>query len=150
MGKICDSINRILVANGGEKVDGSKGECVRALIYQLEGVTIPSSKESLGDILEYWADLEEGIAKTSFVCKSGSTDVTPTSITLKKGSTVGSGDEVAVDTDGTYHLVQGSYNYSIVAEGYNTKTGTFNVSASDVKSGTKSVAVELVAASNPL
>ena len=145
MGKICDSINRILVANGGEKVDGSKGECVRALIYQLEGVTIPSSKESLGDILEYWADLEEGIAKTSFVCKSGSTDVTPTSITLKKGSTVGSGDAVDVDTDGTYHLVQGSYNYSIVAEGYVTKTGTFDVSASDVKAGTKSVSVELVA-----
>ena len=145
MGKICDSINRILVANGGEKVDGGKAACVRALIYQLEGVTIPSSKESLGDILEYWADLEEGIAKTSFVCKSGATSVTPTSITLKKGRTVGSGDAVDVDTDGTYHLVQGSYNYSIVAEGYVTKTGTFDVSASDVKAGTKSVSVELVA-----
>ena len=145
MGKICDSINRILVANGGEKVDGGKAACVRALIYQLEGVTIPSSKESLGDILEYWADLEEGIAKTSFVCKSGATSVTPTSITLKKGSTVGSGDAVDVDTDGTYHLVQGSYNSSIVAEGYVTKTGTFDVSASDVKTGTKSVSVELVA-----
>lgn len=145
MGKICDSINRILVANGGEKVDGGKAACVRALIYQLEGVTIPSSKESLGDILEYWADLEEGIAKTSFVCKSGATSVTPTSITLKKGSTVGSGDAVDVDKDGTYHLVQGSYNYSIVAEGYVTKTGTFDVSASDVKAGTKSVSVELVA-----
>lgn len=145
MGKICDSINRILVANGGEKVDGGKAACVRALIYQLEGVTIPSSKESLGDILEYWADLEEGIAKTSFACKSGATSVTPTSITLKKGSTVGSGDAVDVDTDGTYHLVQGSYNYSIVAEGYVTKTGTFEVSASDVKAGTKSVSVELVA-----
>lgn len=148
MGKIVDSLNRIIVAHGGNTVDGTKADVVRAYIKQEEGYEIPSSYKTVGEVLERYADIEEGIAKVTISCKSGTTAVTPTSITVKKGSTVGSGDAVTPGTDGKYGCKQGTYNYSITASGYQNATGTFSVSASDVATGSKTVEVALTAVEN--
>lgn len=144
MGKIVDSLNRIIVAHGGTAVEGTKAAVVRAYIKQEEGYEIPASYDTVGAVLERYADIEEGVSSVTISCKSGSTAVTPTSVTVKKGATIGSGDAVS-PTDGKYKCKQGTYNYSISASGYQTATGTFTVSASDVATGSKTVEVSLTA-----
>ena len=47
MGKIVDSLNRIIVAHGGAAVEGSKADVVRAFIKQEEGYEIPASYDTL-------------------------------------------------------------------------------------------------------
>ncbi len=145
MGKIVDSLNRIIVAHGGNAASGSKADVVRAFIKQEEGHEIPASYDTVGAVLERYADLEEGATKVSFSVKIGTTATTAESITVKKGSTIGSGDAVT-PSDGKYTCKQGTYNYTITKTGYNNATGTFTVSASDVNAGTKVVEVTLTAA----
>lgn len=51
---------------------------------------------------------------------------TPT-IVLKTGSTIGSGTAITAESDGTYKLPVGTYNYSVAKATYTTKTGTFSI-----------------------
>ena len=146
MGRIVDSLNRVIVANGGTAVKGNKAAVVRAFIKQVEGYEIPSSYESVGEVLERYAEIEEGLIKVAFSCKISGTATTADSITVKTGATVGSGTEVEAGTDGKFSCKQGTYNYSVVKDGYTTVTGTFTISASDVATGSKTIDVTLVAA----
>lgn len=144
MGKTCENINRIIVANGGSAVDGTKADCLRGLISTLEGVTIPASCQTVGEVFKYWADLEEGAAKVTISPKDSSDQpITGATVVLKKGSVIGSGEEVEAGEDGKYSCLQGTYNFSIAKDGYVTKTGTFEVTASDVKAGALNVSVTL-------
>lgn len=145
MGRIVDNLKRVIVANGGTCSSNSKAEVVRQFIKQVEGHEIGSQYESVGEIIERYADLEEGSTKVSFSCKISGVAATADSITVKEGSTIGSGEEVDAGTDGKYTCKQGSYNYSVVKDGYTTVTGTFSISASDVASGTKTIDIALVA-----
>lgn len=144
MGKTCENINRIIVANGGTAVNGTKADCLRGLISTLEGVTIPASCQTVGEVFKYWADLEEGVAKVTISPKDSSDQpITGATVILKKGSVIGSGDVVEAGEDGKYSCLQGVYNFSIAKEGYTTKTGTFEVTASHVTSGSLTVSVAL-------
>ncbi len=145
MGKIVDSLNRVIVAHGGTACDGSKADVVRAFIKQEEGYEIPASYDTVGAVLERYADIEEGKTNLSFSVKISGEAAVADSITLKKGATVGSGDTVTA-TDGVYKVQQGTYNYSIAKANYTTVTGTVTVSASDVASGSKVVDITLTAA----
>lgn len=145
MGKIVESLNRIIVAHGGTAVSGSKADAVRALIKQEEGHEIPASYDTVGAVLERYADIEEGKTNLSFSCKISGEAAEPDSVTLKTGGTIGSGEAVSA-TDGVYKVKQGVYNYSIAKEGYTTVTGTVTISASDIANGSKAVEITLVAA----
>lgn len=58
------------------------------------------------------------------------------------------GNVVVSNDDGTYSLKAGTYKYTASAEGYTTQTDqTVTISASDVTTGTKTVAVTLTAES---
>ncbi len=145
MGRIVDSLNRVIVANGGTAVQGNKAAVVREFIKQVEGYEIPASYESVGEILERYAEIEEGSMKVTFDCKISTTATTADSITVKTGSTVGSGTAVEAGEDGKFLCKQGTYNYSVVKAGYTTVTGTFTISASDVATGSKTIDIALVA-----
>lgn len=145
MGKIVDSLNRIIVAHGGAAVEGSKADVVRAFIKQEEGYEIPASYDTVGAVLERYADIEEGKTNLTFSVKISGEAATADTITLKKGGTIGSGDAVTA-TDGVYKVEQGTYNYSVAKSGYTTVTGTITISASDIASGSKVIDITLVEA----
>lgn len=64
-------------------------------------------------------------------------------VTVKSGDTV-----IEPQSDGKFYLDAGSYTYYCTCEGYTDITGTsFTISASDVTRGTKSVTVQMTAAS---
>lgn len=146
MGKKCENINRIIVANGGTPVVGSEAACLRGLILTLEGTTIPDTCKTTADVYKYWADLEEGSAKVSINVKDGDGQaIAGATIVLKKGKTIGEGTVVTAGQDGKFPCLQGGYNFSIAKEGYVTATGTFDITASHVKAGVASVDVTLEA-----
>lgn len=144
MGKLCENINKVIVANGGQAVVGSKADCFRGLISTLEGITVPASCRTVGEVFEYWANLEQGAAKVTISPKDSSDQpITGATVVLKKGSEIGQGEEVVVGQDGKFQCTQGVYNFSIAKEGYVTKTGTFEVTASHVTTGSLTVSVTL-------
>lgn len=69
-------------------------------------------------------------------------EVTDTAIVIQEGETIGSGDVLVAEEDGTYLCGVGTYNYSISKEGYETETGTFIVLADDLDR-TKMVTITL-------
>ena len=64
-------------------------------------------------------------------------------ITLKKGSTIGSGDAVSA-VSGKYPVTIGAYNYSIALAGHFTATGVINITLDDAKAEEKAVSALLV------
>jgi hypothetical protein len=61
------------------------------------------------------------------------TAISGATIALKTGAVVGSGDAVSAESDGTYELVVGTYNYSISKANFKTKTGTFDIIESQLE-----------------
>lgn len=144
MGKLCENINKVIVANGGQAVDGTKADCFRGLISTLEGITVPVSCRTVGEVFEYWANLEQGKAKVTISPKDSSDQpIAGATVVLKKGSEIGQGEEIVAGADGKYECVQGVYNFSIAKDGFVTKTGTFEVTASHVTTGSLTVSVTL-------
>lgn len=144
MGKLCENINKVIVANGGQAVDGTKADCFRGLISTLEGITVPASCRTVGEVFEYWANLEQGKAKVTISPKDLSDQpIAGATVVLKKGSEIGQGEEIVAGADGKYECVQGVYNFSIAKDGFVTKTGTFEVTASHVTTGSLTVSVTL-------
>lgn len=82
-----------------------------------------------------------------FNASTGAAIASGLTITLKKGATQGSGDAVSAETDGSYNLDTGKYNFSIAGSGYTTKTGIVDVTVADEAHGAKAIAVLVATAS---
>ena len=98
---------------------------------------------TIGEVLEH-ANLQYVTVNmaVSVVGADGEAVDSPT-IVLKKGTTVGSGDTVSAEDDGTYNVLYGQYNVSASKTGYSTKTAVINVDYSDAKAETKEVSLLL-------
>ncbi len=73
-------------------------------------------------------------------------NVTPANakVTLKKnGSSGGYGDEILPDENGYYTIIYGQYRYTVDAEGYDTKTSTFNATDTSLKNNKYVITVKL-------
>lgn len=147
MGRIKEALNRLIVIKGGSAADSSVAALLKLYVKRADDVDVPTSKRTLGDVLEYVADVLGGTCKATVVCiDSVSEDpVTPTSVTIKTGTVIGSGTAVS-PSGGKYALAEGSYNYSVSADGYTTKTGTFSISEENVISGALTLEISLVLA----
>lgn len=66
------------------------------------------------------------------VTDSDNEAITGSTIILKKGSTIGSGDAVTPSEDGNYLCGIGTYNYSVAKDTYVTETGTFDIEEADL------------------
>lgn len=76
------------------------------------------------------------------VINSDQEEIVESTIVIKKGETIGSGEVVNIDEDGTYKCGIGTFNYSVSKAGYETFTGTFTVVAEDLDK-TKTVTITL-------
>ena len=107
-----------------------------------------AGKEAIGntkdEVLENLAKQYEEVALTISVVDGDGVEIASPTVTLKTGSTIGSGDAVSAGADG-YSVVYGKYNYSVAKSDYVTKTGVIDVDFDDVKAGEKEVVVELEA-----
>jgi len=123
----------------GRKVDGLK--------TALKNITgKEASGETIGEVFEDFNLHYVDVVTTLAVKDEDGEAITGATIVVKKGSTVGSGDAVTAETDGTYKVKAGDYNYSVSKTSYTTKTGTFTVDTTDAKAESKTVDVTLVAA----
>jgi len=63
----------------------------------------------------------------------GTSAVEGATIVLKKGDTIGSGDVVNAEVDGTYKCLVGDYNYSVSKDTYDTETGVIEITVDDLE-----------------
>lgn len=73
-------------------------------------------------------------------------NVTPANakITLKKNGSSGAyGDEILPDENGYYTVIFGQYRYTIEADGYDTKSATFNATDTSLKNNNYVITVKL-------
>lgn len=122
----------------GRKVEGLKDTLKNVTGKEVSG-------ETIGEVFENFNVLYKDVVTTIDVKDSDGTAVTGATIVIKKGSTAGSGDTITAETDGTYKVIAGTYNYSVAKTSYTTETGTFEVDAEDAKAGAKTVEVVLEA-----
>ena len=101
---------------------------------------------TLGETLEL-ANLQYVVVNlTVSVVDEDGKDIASPIIVLKKGKTIGSGDTVNAETDGTYKVMYGDYNISVSKTGYTTKTAVITVDYDDCRKEEKEVVITLVAA----
>lgn len=84
-------------------------------------------------------------AVVNLAISAASGPVEGTTVVIKKGAEIGSGEVVAAEVDETYNLLVGDFNYSVAKDTYTTKTGTFAVLKADLET-TKEVAILIVLA----
>lgn len=68
--------------------------------------------------------------------------LTPT-IVLKEGAVQGQGATITAESNGTYKVKLGTYNFSVAKTAYATKTGVLSVVGADLAAQAKTVTVEL-------
>lgn len=105
-------------------------------LQNLSGKTVEGNFQELAELLTAFNDL--------YVCKvTFSTTPSGATIVVKDSK----GNSIAKNTDGTYHLKEGSYTYDASAEGYTSKTNqSLTITNSDEATGTKTVTVTLTEA----
>lgn len=121
----------------GRKVEGIKKALKILTSKDVEG-------NSVGDVLEKFAlQYEDVVLTINAVDIAGVAIATPT-IVIKTGDVIGSGTEVTAETDGTYKVLFGSYNFSIAKETYTTKTGVVSINYYDASKNELTYTVVLV------
>jgi len=101
---------------------------------------------TLGETLEL-ANLQYAVVNlTVSVVDEEGKDIDSPTIVLKTGKTIGSGDAVNAEADGTYNVSYGDYNISVSKTGYTTKTAVVTVDYDDCRKEAKELIVVLVAA----
>ncbi|MDY0388861.1 MAG: hypothetical protein RBT65_17445 [Methanolobus sp.] len=122
----------------GRKLEGLKASFKNLHNREVEGNTLGEVYENLN--LQFVS-----VALTLAVVDATGAVDTPT-VVLKKGSTIGSGDTVSAETDGTYTVVYGDYNVSVSKTGYTTKTAVISIGYDDARAEAKAVTITIVAA----
>lgn len=106
------------------------------VLQNLSGKTVEGNFQELAELLTAFNDL--------YLCKVTFSTTPATAVVTVKDS---AGNSVGKDTDGSFHLKEGSYTYTASAEGYTTKENqSFTISNSDEATGTKTISVTLVEA----
>lgn len=106
------------------------------VLQNLSGKTVEGSYQELADLLTAFNSL--------YLCKVTFSTTPATATIVVKDS---NGDTVAKNSDGKYHLKEGSYTYDASAEGYTSKTNqSLTITNSDEATGTKTVTVTLTEA----
>lgn len=101
----------------------------------VEGVTV-------GDVLENLNKQYEIVELTINVVDGAGDPIATPTVTLKTGSTLGSGTEVSA-SGGTYDVTYGPYNVTVVKATYTTVQQAISIDFDDVEAGTKTVTVTL-------
>lgn len=104
-------------------------------LQNLSGKQVEGNFQELADLLTAFNDL--------YLCKVTFSATPSTATIVVKDS---AGKTVGKNTDGTYHLKEGSYTYDASAEGYTSKEDqALTITNSDEATGTKTVTVTLSA-----
>lgn len=103
------------------------------VLQNLSGKTVEGNFQELPELLSAFNDL--------YLCKvTFSTTPSGATIVVKDSA----GNTIGKNTDGTFHLKEGSYTYTASAEGYTTKEDqSLTITNSDETTGTKTVTVTL-------
>ena len=117
-------------------------EGMKALIKNTTGKEVDGNTK--GEIFEKFSLQYKNIALALAVVDSDSEDIATPIIALKTGAVVGSGDAVSAESDGTYTVKYGTYNYSISKTGYQTVTGTLTFGYDEAEAGEASAEVVLL------
>lgn len=102
-----------------------------------------SGATTIGDALEKLNLQYDDVVLTLNVVDADGEDIASPTIVLKTGATVGSGDAVTAEADGTYKVKYGKYNVSVSKTGYVTKTAIIDVDYTDAKAEAKEVTITL-------
>ena len=109
------------------------------VLSEVEGIKkalqILASKDvagnTVGEVLENFALQYEDVVLSLVVEDEEGETITAPTIVVKTGDTIGSGTEVTVETDGTYKVKYGPYNFSVAKDTYTTQTGVLSISYYD-------------------
>ena len=108
-------------------------EVWKETLQNLSGKTINSNSTELAEVLAAFNDM--------YLCKVTFSATPSTATIVVKNS---AGTTIGKNTDGTYHLKEGSYTYTASAEGYTTKENqALTITNNDEATGTKTVTVTL-------
>lgn len=120
---------------------GRKAEELKKFIKNVANKEVEG--RTLGEILEL-ANLQYTVVNlaVSVVDEEGK-DIDSPTIVLKKGKTIGSGDAMSSEADGTYNVAYGDYNISVSKTGYTTKTAVVTVDYDDCRKEEKELIVVL-------
>lgn len=99
---------------------------------------------TVGEVLENFALQYEDVVLSFVVEDEEGETITAPTIVVKAGDTIGSGDAVTAETDGTYKVKYGPYNFSIAKETYTTKTGVVSINYYDASKNELTYTVVLV------
>ncbi|MDX9815059.1 MAG: hypothetical protein RBS91_10410 [Sulfurimonadaceae bacterium] len=80
---------------------------------------------------------------TVVVKDSEASTLTGSTVVIKKGAVIGSGDAVTATSTQVYSLDWGYYNFSVAKDNYVTETGVFAITGGDIATGTKTLNVIL-------
>src|SRR5690554_1536779 len=114
---------------------GRKSEELKKFIKNVANKEVEG--RTLGEILEHTNLQYEIVNMSVSVVDEDGEDVDSSTIALKIGKTIGSGDAVSAEADGTYNVSYGDYNISVSKTGYTTKTQVVNVNYDDCKAKEK-------------
>jgi len=108
-------------------------EVWKDVLQNLSGKQVEGSFQELAELLTAFNDL--------YLCKvTFSTTPSGATIVVKDSN----GDTIGKNTDGTYHLKEGNYTYTVSADHYVTKSNqTLTITNADETTGTKTVNVSL-------
>lgn len=103
------------------------------VLQNLSGKTVEGNYQELAELLSAFNDL--------YLCKvTFSTTPSGAAIVVKNSD----GNTIGKNTDGTFHLKEGTYTYTVSADHYVTKANqTLTITNSDETTGTKTVSVTL-------
>lgn len=139
-------LNRLIQIKGGSAQGKTVVQCLKILAKVIDDVDVPSNVVQTAQVIKYCNDVLSGKCQTTIAVVDSVSEeaITGATITIKTGSTIGSGDAVS-PVSGKYPLPEGAYNYSVSATGYTTKTGTFEISEAQVINGYLTIEIALVA-----
>lgn len=114
---------------------------LKEALEHISGKTIVGTFQTTAEMLHAFNNLYA--CKTTFnVLTSEGAPLTGAEITVKQD-----GEIFNEHSDGKYYLKAGSYEYNCTCEGYTDIVGaTFTISESDVTRGSKSITVQMTAA----
>lgn len=112
-------------------------DAMKETLQNLSGKTITGDFTRLVDVLDAF--------NAKYLCEvTFSKTPSDATIVVKKGTAT-----IAADSNGKYHLKEGTYTYTASAEGYTTKADqTLVITNSDEATGSKTVTVVLEVAAN--
>lgn len=123
------------------------GRKVRELIKFVKNVANKDVEGiTFGEVLEK-TNLQYVVVNMSvFVVDEDDEEIDSPTIVLKIGKTIGSGDTVNAEADGTYNVSYGDYNISVSKTGYTTKTAVVTVDYDDCRKEEKELIIVLAEA----